>query len=145
MTYEDIRYDIADDGVATLTLDRPEVMNALRPQTSREMFDVIDDVRTNDAVRCLVITGEGRGFLAPATTSRPSSSPRTAATARSTVRSTGSSHGESSLDVIFGLEKPTIAALNGPGVGYGMDIALTATSASPPRGPSSAGSSCGAA
>ena len=41
-------------------------MNALRPQTTREMFDVIDDVRTNDdAVRCLkLITGQGRGFCA---------------------------------------------------------------------------------
>ena len=123
MTYEDVQYDIASDGVATLTLNRPEVMNALRPQTSREMFDVIEDVRTNDDVRCLVITGEGRGFCAgddfQAIFLAEDRGNRKIDRQVNRIK-----HGESSLDVIFGLEKPTIAAINGPGVGYGMDIAL---------------------
>ncbi len=123
MTYEDVKYDIAPDGVATLTLNRPEVMNALRPQTSREMAAVIDDVRRNDDVRCLVITGEGRGFCAgddfQAIFLAEDRGNRKVERQINRIR-----HGEPSLDVIFGLVKPTIAALNGPGVGYGMDIAL---------------------
>ncbi len=119
----DISYEVADDGVATLTFTRPEVMNAIRPEMTAEILEAIDDVRANDAVRCLVITGEGRGFcagddfqaifLAEDRTSR-----------RISRQANRIKHGETSLDVIFGLQKPTIAAVNGPAVGYGMDIAL---------------------
>src|SRR5262245_28443411 len=64
MSESDVLYDVAADGVATLTINRPEVMNALRPQTTRDMRDALADVRTNDAVRCLLLTGAGRGFCA---------------------------------------------------------------------------------
>jgi enoyl-CoA hydratase/carnithine racemase len=123
MTYEDVTYDISSDGVATLTFNRPDVMNALRPQTTREVAEVIDDVRLNDAVRCLVITGAGRGFCAG-----DDFQAIFLADGRGNFQHDRQvnriKHGEPSLDVIFGLEKPTIAAINGPGVGYGMDIAL---------------------
>jgi enoyl-CoA hydratase/carnithine racemase len=123
MTYEDITFEVADDGVATLTINRPEVMNALRPQTTGEMARAIDEVRRDDAVRCLVITGAGRGFCAgddfQAIFLAEDRGSRRVERKIDRIR-----HGEPSLDVIFGLEKPTIAALNGPGVGYGMDIAL---------------------
>jgi enoyl-CoA hydratase/carnithine racemase len=123
MSYEDITFEVADDGVATLTINRPEVMNALRPQTTREMAQAIAEVRRDDAVRCLVITGAGRGFCAgddfQAIFLAEDRGSRRVERKIDRIR-----HGEPSLDVIFGLEKPTIAALNGPGVGYGMDIAL---------------------
>ena len=45
MSYEDITFEVADDGVATLTINRPEVMNAVRPQTSRDIFRAVDEVR----------------------------------------------------------------------------------------------------
>ncbi|MCC7365840.1 MAG: enoyl-CoA hydratase/isomerase family protein [Dehalococcoidia bacterium] len=123
MAYEDILYEVGDDGVATLTLNRPERMNALRPQTTTEMREVIADAKNNDAVRCLLITGAGRGFcagddfqaifLAPERGSRQN--------ARQIRRIT---HGDESLDDIFALEKPTVAAVNGAAVGYGMDLSL---------------------
>jgi enoyl-CoA hydratase/carnithine racemase len=123
MSYEDVTFEVADDGVATLTINRPEVMNALRPQTTREMAQVIDEVRRNDAVRCFVITGAGRSFCAgddfQAIFLAEDRGDRRIDRKINRIR-----HGESSLDEIFGLEKPTIAAINGPGVGYGMDIAL---------------------
>lgn len=123
MSYEDVKFEVADDGVATLTINRPEVMNALRPQTTREMGEVIDEVRRNDAVRCLLITGEGRGFCAgddfQAIFLAEDRGNRKVDRQINRIR-----HGETSLDAIFGLEKPTIAAINGPAVGYGMDIAL---------------------
>ena len=123
MTYEDVRYDVDDDGVATLTIARPEVMNALRPQTSVEMFHVLDDVRHNDAVRCLVITGEGRGFCA-GDDFQAFFLAEDRASRKNERQIRRIKQGESSLDQIFALEKPTIAAVNGPAVGYGMDIAL---------------------
>ena len=140
----DISYEVADDGVATLTFTRPEVMNAIRPEMTAEILEAIDDVRANDAVRCLVITGEGRGFcagddfqaifLAEDRTSR-----------RISRQANRIKHGETSLDVIFGLQKPTIAAVNGPAVGYGMDIALYCDIRIARTRGSSAGSSCAAA
>jgi enoyl-CoA hydratase/carnithine racemase len=122
MPHEDILYDV-DDGVATLTFNRPEVMNALRPQTSLEVFEVLDEVRNDDAVRCLLITGNGRGFCAGDDFHAIFlDEDRAARKIDRQVRRI--KHGEASLDEIFGLEKPTIAAVNGPAVGYGMDIAL---------------------
>ena len=64
MADSDVLYELGKDGVAVLTINRPEVMNALRAQTSRDMFEALDDVRSNDDVRCLLITGAGRGFCA---------------------------------------------------------------------------------
>ena len=123
MSYEDITFEVAADGVATLTINRPEVMNVLRYETSQEMFRALDEVRRNDAVRCLVITGAGRAFCAgddfQAIFLAEDRADRRIQRKVNRIR-----HGESSLDVVFGLEKPTIAALNGPGVGYGMDLAL---------------------
>ena len=119
----DVRYEVADDGVATLTFTRPEVMNAIRPEMSVEIMAAIDDVRTNDAVRCLVITGEGRGFCAgddfQAIFLAEDRASRRVGRQVARIK-----NGEYSLDRIFGLQKPTIAAVNGPAVGYGMDIAL---------------------
>jgi enoyl-CoA hydratase/carnithine racemase len=123
MSYEDITFEVADDGVATLTINRPEVMNALRYQTSREMFHALDQVRNDDAVRCLVITGAGRAFCA-GDDFQGIFLAENRAQHRVDHKINRIRHGERSLDVIFGLDKPTIAAINGPGVGYGMDIAL---------------------
>lgn len=119
----DVRYEVGDDGVAVLTFDRPEVMNAIRPAMTAEILDAIDDVRTNDAVRCLLITGAGRGFCAGDDFNAIFLDDDRSA--RQHERQVGRiRRGETSLDEIFALEKPTIAAVNGAAVGYGMDIAL---------------------
>lgn len=123
MTYTDIEYDVSDDGVATLMLNRPERMNALRPETTREMRDAIARAAEDDAVRCLVVTGSGRGFCAgddfqAIFLAEDRESRRVERKIRRLKR------GEESLDDLFALEKPTIAAVNGPAVGYGMDLAL---------------------
>ncbi len=123
MSYEDVLYEVAGDGVATLTINRPEVMNALRPQTSKDMLAVLDDVRNNDDVRCLVLTGAGRGFCAGDDFQAIFlSEDRANDKVRRKINRI--KHGETSLDQIFALDKPTIAAVNGAAVGYGMDIAL---------------------
>src|ERR1700712_2263093 len=123
MSFTDVRYEIDNDGVATLTFDRPQVMNAVRPQMSKEILEVVDDVRNNDAVRCLLITGEGRGFCA-GDDFQEIFLDENRAERRIERQLNRIKPGGSSLDVIFGLDKPTIAAVNGPAVGYGMDIAL---------------------
>jgi enoyl-CoA hydratase/carnithine racemase len=123
MAYSDITYEVGDDGVATLTINRPERMNALRPQTTQEMRDAIARARDDDTVRCLLVTGAGRGFCAGddfqaiflAENRGDHQNERQVRRIK---------EGEQSLDDIFALEKPTVAAVNGAAVGYGMDIAL---------------------
>jgi len=123
MSETDILYEVGDDGVATLTINRPERMNALRPQTTREMRAAIASARDDDAVRCLLVTGAGRGFCAGDDFQAIflADDRRTRQVQRQVRRITS---GEESLDDLFALEKPTIAAVNGPAVGYGMDLAL---------------------
>jgi enoyl-CoA hydratase/carnithine racemase len=123
MAYEDILYDVAADGVATLTINRPERMNALRPQTTGEIRRAIAEARDDDAVRCLLVTGAGRGFCAgddfQAIFLAEDRDGRQDARQINRIKA-----GESSLDDLFALEKPTVAAVNGAAVGYGMDLAL---------------------
>lgn len=123
MAYEDILYEVGDDGVATLTINRPERMNALRPQTTKEMREAIAEAAADDNVRCLLVTGAGRGFCAgddfQAIFLAEDRERRRVERKINRLKA-----GEASLDDLFGLEKPTVAAVNGPAVGYGMDLAL---------------------
>src|SRR3954467_15016066 len=56
--YEDIRYEVAD-GIAKLTIDRPEVRNAFRPQTLIDLSDALERAREDLDVGVIVLTGEG--------------------------------------------------------------------------------------
>ena len=57
--YEDIRYELSGDGIAKITIDRPEVRNAFRPQTVVELSDAFERAREDPSVGVVVLTGEG--------------------------------------------------------------------------------------
>jgi len=57
--YEDIRYELSGDGIAKITIDRPEVRNAFRPQTVVELSDAFERAREDPAVGVIILTGEG--------------------------------------------------------------------------------------
>jgi len=57
--YEDIKYAKSPDGIAKLTINRPEVRNAFRPQTVAELIRAFDDARDDDKVGVVILTGEG--------------------------------------------------------------------------------------
>jgi naphthoate synthase len=57
--YDDIRYELSGDGIAKLTIDRPEVRNAFRPQTVIELSDALERAREDASVGVIVLTGEG--------------------------------------------------------------------------------------
>jgi enoyl-CoA hydratase/carnithine racemase len=111
------------EGIATLTFNRPEVMNAGNFQMMEESRRAIADAGADDDVRVLILTGAGRAFHAGDDVKQVFLSgdreKRRAAGRAARIRGTG---GASSLPQIF---KPTIAAVNGAAVGYGMDIALS--------------------
>jgi enoyl-CoA hydratase/carnithine racemase len=116
--FEQIRYEVAD-GVLTITLNRPERLNAWTPVMQRELIDAFDRADADDDVRVVVITGEGRGFCAGADLEKGGEtfdwSDRGA-----TPRDGG---GTFTLRV-FESTKPVIAAINGPAVGVGLTMTL---------------------
>src|ERR671930_2760620 len=57
--YEDIRYELSGDGIAKITIDRPEVRNAFRPQTVVELSAAFERAREDPSVGVIILTGEG--------------------------------------------------------------------------------------
>lgn len=129
MTDEQIRYEVAGR-VATITLDRPERLNAFTHQMAAELIGAFDRADADDGVRAVVVTGAGRGFCAGADLSGGGGRFDRGAVDEA-VRDEG---GRVSLR-IYASTKPVIAAINGPAVGVGvtmtlpMDIRLASTAA----------------
>jgi 2-(1,2-epoxy-1,2-dihydrophenyl)acetyl-CoA isomerase len=108
-----------DKGVATVTLNRPEVLNALNTKLSEELGLAIEEVSRDAGVRVLVITGAGRGFCAGGDMK---DLPISAGNMVASTEALEAWH--KILLSIRRLEKPVIAAVNGVAVGAGLDLAL---------------------
>lgn len=122
MTYEFITFE-RRAGVAWLTMNRPEMRNALKPEMREEMIDAIGVVAGDLELRCLVITGAGEGFCSGADISGAGArqgQKRVAGMARDAIK--GGS--QRLFRSIWELEKPTIAAVNGVAAGIGCHIAF---------------------
>lgn len=118
MSTEAILYSVTDR-VGTITLNRPDALNATNDQLYRELAALLDTIAADDGVGAVVITGAGRGFCAGADVKSM------AAGASPLVRR--KRHRWILRDVLqplVALEKPVIAAVNGPAVGAGFNIAL---------------------
>lgn len=131
--FETIRLDIAD-GVAVLTLSRPDKLNAFTGQMAREIIAAFDRTDADDGVRAVVVTGEGRAFCAGADLSSGGATfdykkkeGRGGAGADGDVdlsdESVRDSGGRVALRIFESL-KPVIAAINGPAVGIGATMTL---------------------
>jgi enoyl-CoA hydratase/carnithine racemase len=121
MSFEEIRYETADH-VLTITLDRPERLNAFTPTMGRELIEAFDRADADDDVRAIIVTGEGRGFCAGADLAGGGDTFdwRDRQEADEIPRDLG---GRVALR-IFDLAKPVIAAINGPAVGVGITMTL---------------------
>ena len=122
----------AADGILTITLNRPERLNAWTAQMGAEMRAALDRADADDDVRAVIVTGAGRGFCAGADlASGGDTFDYTKREIQGPARDNG---GELTLR-IFASTKPVIAAINGPAVGVGatmtlpMDIRLAADDA----------------
>jgi len=124
MDYTQIRYDVADH-IATITLNRPDQLNAFTGTMMRELIDAFDRVDADDDVRVVIVTGAGRGFCAGADLS---SGGDTFAAGGSDVSTTvpGVPRDGGGLVTlrIFECTKPVIGAINGPAVGVGITMTL---------------------
>src|SRR5215212_12085986 len=121
MNFEEIRYEVADH-VLTITLNRPDRLNAFTPTMGRELIDAFDRADADDGVRAVVVTGEGRGFCAGADLGAGGSTfDWRDRQADSEIPRDGG--GVVTLR-IFDCTKPVIAAINGPAVGVGATMTL---------------------
>ncbi|ALG60484.1 MULTISPECIES: crotonase/enoyl-CoA hydratase family protein [Citromicrobium] len=131
MAYETIRYEL-ENGVATLTLSRPEKMNAFTTGMLNEMLDALDRVDADDDVCALIVTGDGKAFCAGADISNGAGEFLT--DGEDSVRNADGSFNYSSPAArdgggrltlrLFELKKPVIAAVNGAAVGVGSTMLL---------------------
>ncbi len=135
MDYEQILYEVSD-GVATITMHRPEQLNAFTVRMMVEMIDAFDHTDADDDVRAVIVTGSGRGFCAGADLSGGGETFDTDAQGGRREKTGVPRDGGGLLTLrIFESLKPVIAAINGPAVGVGvtmtlpMDIRLAANDA----------------
>lgn len=117
MAYQDIIYTKAE-GIATITLNRPDRLNAIVARMMHEMAEALEDAQNDDEVRVVVITGAGRGFCA-------------GADVREVLSQAGGERVREELRGVHRMsltlrrcDRPVIAAVNGAAVGAGCDIAL---------------------
>ena len=113
MQYEHISYDVVD-GIATLTLNRPDRLNAFTLVMQREICAALDLVDEDDDVRAVVFTGAGRGFCAGVDLGTPGSSFEPDQQGRGGIVTLR----------IYRCRKPVVGAINGPAVGVGASMIL---------------------
>ena len=123
MSEKEVIYEVKE-GIACITLNRPEKLNAINPEMRELLWDAFQDVRNNDEVRCAIVTGKGRAFstghdLVAMASARANEGP-----------TTGDLYVEQSR-----IWKPIIAAINGVclaqgcGIALGSDIRIASTEA----------------
>ena len=134
MAFETIRVEVSD-GVATVTLNRPDRLNAINPVMLDELLAALEQADADDAVRALIVTGAGRAFCAGADLSGGGKTFDRVARGRGEERGAHRDGGGRVALRIFDMKKPVIAAINGPAVGFGitmtlpMDIRIASTAA----------------
>lgn len=119
MTYEDIKIT-KNDRLATITIDRPEVLNAIRYNTMLEIDNALDDIETDDRIRVVIITGAGdKAFISGGDIS-------VMATANGYIDLLSElPKGQSICTRIENFAKPVVARINGIALGGGTEVALS--------------------
>ena len=133
MEYAEIIYRAAD-GIATITLNRPERLNAWTQRMGDELRSAVFEAAKDDAVRVIVLTGAGRGFCSGADLSELESVAKTGGSVQKFPKKEIKEGGkvDSNIRTDFqkkhsyfpAIPKPIIAAINGPAAGLGLIVAL---------------------
>src|SRR5919106_1010598 len=116
MDFAHIRLEQSPAAVATITLNRPDSLNALNGAMVDELRRAVESLAGSGA-RCLLITGEGRGFSSGADLAGGGGLPEDAGLALE-------NHFNPLIEALFALDIPLVAAVNGPAAGAGCSPAL---------------------
>lgn len=124
MAHDEIDYRV-EDGIATITLDRPEKLNALTEAMAIELLRLFDEIDADDRVRAAIVTGRGRAFCAGADLSLGAGTFDYDGNDPAGPAATERRDGGGMITLrIYRLLKPIIAAINGPAVGVGITMTL---------------------
>jgi len=114
--YQTIKEEVKEN-IGYVTINRPEALNALNRTVLEELFDVFNKINDDEQVRCAILTGEGRSFVAGADIAQMST------LSVKEGREFGS-YGQMVFSFIECIEKPVIAAVNGFCLGGGCELAM---------------------
>jgi 2-(1,2-epoxy-1,2-dihydrophenyl)acetyl-CoA isomerase len=117
--FEDIRYDV-QEGIARITLNRPEKLNALRRPMVDEWADALEAAQADETVRVIIVTGAGRAFCAGGDLDAIGSEARSGLEDKRFLFE----HVHRIPLTLAAVDKPVIAMVNGAAMGAGMDMAL---------------------
>ena len=129
MNFETIKYEVKDK-ILTITLNRPDRLNAFTGQMMNDLISAFDSASNDDEVRVVIVTGEGRGFCAGAdlgageATFNRDENPRAKKTDNKENLEWLRDGGGRTTLAIYDCSKPIIAAINGPAVGVGVTMTL---------------------
>ncbi len=123
MSFDNLIYD-KQEHIATVTLNRPERLNALSRGLQLEILEVAKEVRGDDDVWAVIVTGAGRGFCSGADISGPRPEGAESTPPQNQLLDEFHWVGDQAM-AIYNLDKPTIAAMNGVCAGAGMSLALS--------------------
>jgi enoyl-CoA hydratase/carnithine racemase len=118
MEYEDLSLE-KEDGIATITLNLPDKLNAFTPAMTKSLLLAADDIAEDDEARVVIVTGAGRGFCSGADMSGGGGATAVSQYGRLQVQHPGRAN------VFPRMSKPVIAAVNGACVGAGFSIAMS--------------------
>jgi len=124
MNLKTVLYQV-DGSVATVTLNRPEALNALNPALHQDLGRALDAAVADTSIRVVVLTGAGRGFCAGGDIKAMATKLAAMTSGSAPANAMESLHTFHDLMARFyGLSKPVVAAIHGPAVGAGMSLAL---------------------
>jgi enoyl-CoA hydratase/carnithine racemase len=107
-----------EENIAIITLNRPDALNSLSSGLLQELDNVLEEIRKDDKIRSVIITGAGRAFSAGADLSEAGSGGEAEMKARTEL-------GQKVFDKIESFDKPVIAAVNGYALGGGLEMAIS--------------------
>ena len=123
MTFTEIDYSVADH-IATITLNRPDKLNAFTGVMMKELIAAFDKADADDDVRVVIVTGAGRGFCAGADLSAGGDTFNDGSLSTDAATKFRRDGGGTVTLRIFAMHKPVIGAINGPAVGIGATMTL---------------------